>query len=458
MYGAGPGGSTGWWPPFLLSAVSAPRSGRGASTGLSHPLRNVAAMKVLHTSDWPLGHIFHGAPLLGDQAQALDRVVEVARAAEVDAVLVSGDLYDRAVPPADAVDLLGDVLRRLTELGTRVVAITGNHDSPGRVGSLDPVLRDEVTLRGRFRPDTPVVVPDRAGGPDLVIHPVPYLEPLAARTDERARVGRSRPGDAEDPGRSRRATQHQVLAHALDQVRADLAARGAVRSVVVAHAFAAGAAPSASERELSVGGVDRVPLEVFDGVHYAALGHLHRPQALTDRIAYAGSLLPYSFSETAPTSVRLVDVAADGAVTAEVVPLGVGRSVTTLVGRLDELLVDPALASAEPAWVRARLTDEVLPRHAMARLRDRFPHAVVLEHDAPRGSASADDIRTRGDEVTDLDLALAFVAERLGRDADEAEVALLARAFDAAVAERRRDGEPLPAPALPAAGPAGAVA
>ncbi len=416
-------------------------------------------MKVLHTSDWHLGRMFHGAPLLGDQERALDRVVEVAAAAEVDAVLVSGDLYDRAVPPADAVDLLGDVLRRLTDLGTRVVAITGNHDSPGRVGSLDPVLRDEVTLRGRFRPEAPVVVPDPAGGPDLVIHPVPYLEPLAARADERAAVGRARPGDAEAPSRSRRATQHQVLAHALDAVRADLAARGPVRSVVVAHAFVAGAAPSASERELSVGGVDRVPVDVFDGTSYAALGHLHRPQALTERIAYAGSLLPYSFSETAPTSVRLVDLAADGALTTEVVPLGVGRAVRTVEGRLDDLLADPALAASEAAWVRARLTDEVLPRLAMARLRDRFPHAVVLEHVSPGRAAGDDDIRTRGEEVTDLDLALAFLSQRLGRPADDDERAVLARAFDVATAARRSD-DPVPVTATPAAagGPAGAVA
>lgn len=400
-------------------------------------------MKVLHTSDWHLGRIFHGAALLDDQARALDRVVEVAAEAEVDAVLVSGDLYDRAVPPADAVDLLGDVLRRLTDLGTRVVAITGNHDSPGRVGALDPVLRDEVTLRGRFRPDAPVVVPDRKGGPDLVVHPVPYLEPLASRPDERAPVGRARAGDDEPATRSRRATQHQVLAHALDAVRADLAQRGATRSVVVAHAFVAGAAPSASERELSVGGVDRVPLDVFGGISYAALGHLHRPQALTDRIAYAGSLLPYSFSETAPSSVRLVDIGADGAVASEVVALGVERPVVTLVGRLDEVLADPANARVEGSWVRAQLTDEVLPRHAMARLRDRFPHAVVLEHRAATCAAGVDDIRTRGEGTTDLDLAQAFLADRLGRSTEEAEVALLAQAFDV-VAARNRDDRPTP--------------
>ena len=315
-----------------------------------------------------------------------------------------------------------------------MVAITGNHDSPGRVGALDPVLRPEVTLRGRFRPQDPVVVPAHDGGPDLVIHPVPYLEPLAARPDERAAVGRERPGDDEPAPRSRRATQHQVLAHALDAVRADLAGRGPVRSVVVAHAFVAGAAPSASERELSVGGVDRVPLDVFAGVDYAALGHLHRSQALSERIAYPGSLLPYSFSETAPSSLRLVELAPDGAVSTQVVPLGVERRVTTLVGALDQLLADPAHAGAEGCWVRARLTDEVLPRHAMARLRDRFPHAVVLEHRSPAVGPAGDDIRTRDEPTTDLALALAFVAEHLGRPAEPVEEEILARAFATAAA------------------------
>lgn len=392
---------------------------------------------MLHTSDWHLGRVFHGAPLLADQERALSRVVEIVREAAVDVVVVAGDLYDRAIPPADAVDLLGEVLRELADLGVHVVAITGNHDSPNRVGSLDPVLRREVTLRGRFDPATPVVVPDPAGGPDLVVHPVPYLEPLAARPDQRASVG----GDGRDgvvPGAApRRATQHDVLAHALGAVRADLAARGSVRSVVVAHAFVAGAAPSDSERELSVGGVDRVPASVFDGISYTALGHLHRPQELTGRVAYSGSLLPYSFSETAPSSVRVLDIAADGSVAAEVVPLGVERRAVTLSGRLDGLLADPSHRASEAAWVRARLTDEVLPRHAMARLRDRFPHAVVLEHDAPARVGGTDDIRRRDGGVSPLDLALAFVAERVGRPVDDTEATLLRAAFDSVAAHQR---------------------
>lgn len=381
-------------------------------------------MRVLHTSDWHLGRVFHGVDLLSEQRRALGRVVEIARDHAVDVVLVAGDLYDRAIPPADAVDLLADALRELRGLVVPVVAITGNHDSPNRVGALDPLLRaGGVTLRGRFDPSAPVVVPSTDGGPDLVVHPIPYLEPLAAPL-------------VEGQGRRRRPTHHELLAAAVEEVRTDLAARGPVRSAVVAHAFVAGGAPSSSERELAVGGVDRVPVSTFDGVDLVALGHLHRPQELTDRVAYSGSLLPYSFSETGPASVRVVELAPDGSVEAEVVELGCERGVATIQGRLDSLLADPAHAPAESAWVRVRLTDEVLPRLAMDRLRDRFPHAVVLEHVAPRAVTPVDDLRRSSEPVSDLDLASAFLAERLGRPVDGDELALLRAAFDAVDADR----------------------
>jgi exonuclease SbcD len=394
-------------------------------------------MRVLHTSDWHLGRLFHGAALLAEQERALARVVAIARQHAVDVVVVAGDLYDRAIPPADAVDLLAEVIQELRAGGAQVVAITGNHDSPNRVGALDPLLRaGGVTLRGRFDATAPVVVAASDGGPDLIVHPVPYQEPLAAPLVPRA------------GGRPRRATQHEVLARAVDAARADVEARGPVRSVVVAHAFVAGAAPSDSERELSVGEVDRVPTSVFDGFTYTALGHLHRPQEVGPRAAYSGSLLPYSFSETAPSSVRVVELAPDGSLSAEVVALGCERPVATIEGRLDALLADPAHRAVEGSWVRVRLRDEVLPRHAMARLRDRFPHAVVLEHRRPVAASSAADPRRRATPVTDLDLTTAFLAERLGRPVEPEEAALLTAAFAAvATAEPTAEPERAPAPA-----------
>jgi len=390
-------------------------------------------MRVLHTSDWHLGRMFHGAALLVEQERALARVAAIARHHAVDVVVVAGDLYDRAIPPADAVDLLADVLQELRAGGAQVVAITGNHDSPNRVGALDPLLRaGGVTLRGRFDATAPVVVPATDVGPDLIVHPVPYQEPLAAPLVPRA------------GGRPRRATQHEVLTRVLDAARADVEARGPVRSVVVAHAFVAGAAPSDSERELSVGEVDRVPTSTFDGFTYTALGHLHRPQEIGPRAAYSGSLLPYSFSETAPSSVRVVELAPDGSIEAEVVALGCERPVATLEGRLEALLADPAHRAVEGAWVRVRLCDEVLPRHAMARLRDRFPHAVVLEHRRPAAAALTTDPRRRTTPVTDLDLTTAFLAERLGRPVEPEEAALIGAAF-AAVSTAEPERAPVPA-------------
>ncbi len=129
-----------------------------------------------------------------------------------------------------------------------------------------------------------------------------------------------------------------------------------------------------------------------------------------------------------------------------------------MVGRLDEVLADPAHAVAERSWVRAQLTDEVLPRHAMARLRDRFPHAVVLEHRSAARTSAADDIRTRGDGTTDLDLARACVADRLGRPAEQAEATLLAQAFAMVAARHREDRTTPVAAAHDGPGTQGAVA
>lgn len=422
-------------------------------------------MRLLHTSDWHLGRSFHGASLLSEQEHALERVIEVARAAEVQAVLVAGDLYDRAIPSADAVDLLAHALGELRATGAQVIAITGNHDSPNRVGAFDTLLRaGGVTLRGRFDVACPLVLPASDGGPDVVVHPIPYLEPLTdpladlpldvdavatAPTLESvvsadgtlpfplaAPAGASSPAPPTAGGR-RRPTHHQVLARAMTAVRADVAARGPARSVVVAHAFVAGAMPSDSERELAVGGVDRVPTSVFDGVTYTALGHLHRAQEVGQRAAYSGSLLPYSFAETAPPSMRLVTLTADGALDAETVPLGVERGVATIEGRLDALLADPAHAAVEGRWLRVRLVDEALPRHAMSRVRDRFPHAVVLEHVHATVVSAPADRRTGDERVTPFDLASEFLAERLGRAVSEPEGSLLRDAFDEVEARRR---------------------
>ena len=289
-------------------------------------------MRILHTSDWHLGRTFHGRVLDDAHAVFADHLVELARAEAVDAVVVSGDVYDRAIPPTDSVRLLDETLRRLSDI-TRVILTPGNHDSARRLGFASDLLREGLTIRARIADvDRPVIVPGPDGGDGLYVYALPYLDPDAARetlpplladrlgeepTDaartapEGARTapetagGYSEkttgdpPGTASDAPARRLPRSHEaVVSGALRLVAADLAARRAaaparVPALVMSHAFVVGGLPSEeSERDIRVGGVDSVPSGVFaslggspsarecGGLDYVALGHLHRPQEI----------------------------------------------------------------------------------------------------------------------------------------------------------------------------------
>ena len=360
-------------------------------------------MRLLHTSDWHLGRSFHGAPLLDEQVAAVDAMVEIVRSEGVDVVVIAGDLYDRQIPPADAVTALSEGLARLRDAGATVIAITGNHDSPVRLRFGDRLLaRAQVHVRSDVRTAaTPVVVPAADGGPDLCVYPIPYLEPEIARHHLAIPDSRSHEG---------------VLREALDRARADLARRGRVRSVAVAHAFAAGGTPCDSERVLRVGGADRVSLGCFDGFDYVALGHLHGRQIFGDgRMRYSGSPLAYSFSEREQRKgVWLVDIAQDGSVRCEGIDLPVGRSLAVVRGNLAELLTSDRFSPAEECWVQATLTDPVLPRDAMGRLRERFKWAAYLLHEPPVQATTTQTYRERVAGRDDLALMADFVAHVTG--------------------------------------------
>ncbi|MEU3990270.1 exonuclease SbcCD subunit D [Streptomyces platensis] len=375
-------------------------------------------MRFLHTSDWHLGRSFHRVNLLSAQRAFLDHLVETVRAREIDAVLVAGDVYDRAVPPLAAVELFDDALHRLAGLGVPTVMISGNHDSARRLG-VGSGLMERAGMHLRTDPadcGTPVVLAD-AHGP-VALYGLPYLEPAMVR----------------DTLGARRADHAEVLGAAMERVRADLAGRPAgTRSVVLAHAFVTGGAVSDSERDITVGGVASVPVGVFDGVDYVALGHLHGCQTLTERVRYSGSPLAYSFSEAEHRkSSWIVDLDADGAVHAERVDCPVPRPLARVRGRLEQLLEDPGPARHEDSWVEATLTDTARPHEPMARLVKRFPHLVSLvfdPDDGPTRSLASYAQRLRG--RSDQEIAEDFVEHvRSGRAADEQERAELRSAID----------------------------
>ena len=382
-------------------------------------------MRLLHTSDWHLGRGLHGHDLGAAQAALVDHLVDVVDRERVDVVLLSGDVHDRALPPVEAMQLFDEALRRLRDAGAAVVAISGNHDAPARLGDKAGLLDRSIRLCTDPRRVAELVVLEDAHGP-VSVYAVPYLEPAAVRA--------LLPGEAEPvPDEPALAGSHtRVLAQAMRAVHGDRAARGG-RSVVLAHAWVTGGQASDSERDITVGGVANVPAALFDGVDYTALGHLHRPQVLHESLRYSGSPVPYSFSEAGHAKLSwLVELDATGLARVEAVPTPEHRRLTALTGMLDTLLTDPALGAHEGDFVSVTLTDPVKPVDAMSVVRRRFPFALALAWQPahqPRDGADSYAQRTSG--RSDLQVAEAFVAH-VRSEADEQERALLQSALDAA--------------------------
>ncbi|KUJ66503.1 DNA exonuclease SbcCD subunit SbcD [Streptomyces albus subsp. albus] len=376
-------------------------------------------MRILHTSDWHLGRSFHRISLLQAQREFIGHLVQTVWQRKVDAVVIAGDVYDRALPPLAAVELFDDALHQLAHLGVPTVLISGNHDSARRLG-VGSGLMERAGIHLRTDPagcGTPVLLADEHG--QVAFYGLPYLEPALVRREFKTHSG----GHA------------AVLTAAMDRVRADLAERPpGTRSVVLAHAFVTGGAPSDSERDITVGGVASVPAEVFAGVDYAALGHLHGCQSISERVRYSGSPLAYSFSEARHRkSMWLIDLGAGGELAAERIDCPVPRPLARLHGRLEELLADPAHEAHRDSWVEATLTDPARPADPMARLAARFPHVVSIAFEPERapedpGGSYAQRLRGRDDRQVAMD----FVAHvRGGQGPDEAERAVLTEALEA---------------------------
>ncbi len=399
-------------------------------------------MKLIHTADWHLGRLFYGVHLTEDQACVLDQLVELVKDERPDAVLIAGDVFDRAVPPPEAVTLLDDVLGRIVQgLGVAVIVIAGNHDSPERISFGARLLAPgglHVAGRVQARPDR-VTLRDEWGS--VHVCSVPSCEPAFAR-------------DAFDTDDIH---DHQAAMKAL--VRA--ARRGlpmGERSVLVGHAFVAGGEPSESERPLSVGGAGTVEASVFEGFEYVALGHLHRPQWVSggpastgtpassgaaDRgassaacsqatglgqgslfdvhpdpssagdddapssvlgaVRYAGSLLKYSFGEAGHRkSISVVEIDGRGGVQVREATLSPRHDVRQAAGLFKDLRAGGASASG-PAddYLSVTLLDAGPVLDAMSRLRDVYPNLVHVERSevvAVREQGRAADHRQVGEE------------------------------------------------------------
>lgn len=397
-------------------------------------------MRLIHTSDWHLGRTLHGEDLLPHQAVFLEWLLEQAAARQVDAVVVAGDIYDRAIPAADAVALLDRTLLAFARAAIPMVLTSGNHDSAVRLG-FGAGLSEAAGIHLRTRVADlarPVVVAD-ADGP-VGIYGIPYLLPDAVM----AELGAERSHAA-------------VLTAAAARIRADAASRGITRTVVLAHALITGGQVCESERDLRVGGIADAPVSAVGGFSYLALGHLHGRQAVPAgdgaAAAYSGSPLAFSFSERNHVkSVTLVEIDGSGRAVTEYLPVPVPRPLREVQGRLGDLLAraDGDLAGLADAWVKAVLTDRARPAAPMERLREKWPHTLVLDFAPDGGLAGPEgDLRRLARATDPAEVCDLFAEYAGGAPPDAAQRAVLRSAVEAA---QQADTEAEPVPPRLAAG------
>lgn len=377
---------------------------------------NDEPIRILHTADWHLGREFHGHDMADLHQRFFNWLADETKARQIDVVLMAGDIFDRALPPVDAVKMLNRELGRLAGL-TRVVLVTGNHDSTARMGH-GALLREEIELRaGVSRLGEPLLIEDLAF--PLAVYPIPYLDPVTAANEL----------DLDD------STHRAVLTEAARRCREDLAARGKTRGIAIGHAFITGAEPSESERSIKVGGSESVPATVFEGFDYVALGHLHRPQKVGERIRYAGSPIPLSYSEVGagpPKSVTLLELSPGGEIEEQQIEIPQPVEMARIRGTLKELLEDPDLEGKREWWLEVTLTDEPRPDQPMDRLRSRFTNVVSLRFTAPvsTGSSISPGELERLARLEPSELVASFLEEVRGRGPDEAETGLIETALE----------------------------
>ena len=378
-------------------------------------------MRFIHTADWHLGRLFHGTHLTGDQAHVLEQFISLCRDLKPDAIFVAGDIYDRAVPPPEAVELLDDVLCRLVlDVKVPVVMIAGNHDSPGRLHFAARLLHEQkLHVRGNLSADCSPIVFGDAHGP-VHVFALPYAEPSVVQQCLEA-------DGLLDHDSAMRAMTARICQE-----------KTSARSILIGHAFVAGGQACESERPLSVGGAGTVDVSCFAGFDYVALGHLHRPQKIHctgGQVRYSGSLLKYSFDEADHAkSVTLVEMDARGICGCQTFSLTPRRDVRRISGLLADLLLQTPDETSKNDYLEVTLLDEGPVFDPVGRLREVYPNVSELKRANSSREATPASDRIDHKKMTELELFDAFYRHVTGNALEERQ----AQAFCQIVESMRR--------------------
>lgn len=377
-------------------------------------------MKFIHTGDWHLGKLVHGMYMTEDQREVLKQFVDLVAEEKPDAVVIAGDLYDRSVPPTEAVELLDEVLFKINvQLNTPIVAISGNHDSAERLHFGSSWYRhSDFYLTGKL---SHTFEPVRIKGINFWL--VPYAEPGLVRhlLDDHS------------------IHSHQDAMKAIvGKIEEKLNPNEA--NVLVGHAFVLGGDSSDSERSLSVGGSGCVTSDLFDPFSFTALGHLHSPDAIRhDKIKYSGSLLKYSFSEAKHRkSISIIEMNEKGSFELRNRQLKPKQDMRELEGHLEQLL-DPHFYEKEKTddYLKITLLDDGAIMDPMGKLRSVFPNVLHLERKIEKTDQKQKQqfVSINDEKKSELDLFEKFYREMTTADFTEDKRALMTDVIDKVLKE-----------------------
>ncbi|WP_299806519.1 exonuclease SbcCD subunit D [uncultured Shewanella sp.] len=372
-------------------------------------------MKFIHTSDWHIGRQLHNQSLLDDQCFVLNQIIELATKHSVDAVVVAGDIYDRSVPPANAVALLDDVVNRLVnELKIPLIMIAGNHDGHERLGFASRQMNDSgLHIIGPLTQEVRAIELKGKQG-SAIFYGLPYADPATVRQVFDCEVS----------------THEEAMVKLLEQVHAH-DSQG-LPKVVVSHCFLDGGSESESERPLSIGGADKISPKLFTPFSYTALGHLHGPQYKgAEHVRYSGSMLKYSFSEQHQNkSVTLVELDSDGKASFELLPLTAMRDVRIIEGLLHDLLEQGKTDVNREDYLMVKLSDKTAILDAMGKLRSVYPNVLHLERTGLMSDNSKVELSREHIKKGELDMFTDFFAQVSGEPMTEAQQQAMITAID----------------------------
>ena len=376
-------------------------------------------MKLLHISDLHIGKKFRETDFTQDQIHILNEIIEITDTEKPDGIIIAGDVYDRSVPPAGAVNIFDDFLTRLEMRNIHVFIISGNHDSPERLNYGKEILgKNRIYIAGTFKGELEKIVLEDEYGP-LNMYLLPFIKPSVVSNYHRE---------------SNIESYETAAKLVIDAANIDISQR----NILTAHQFVtnAGVEPEKSDSEvLSIGGLDNIDASVFDSFDYVALGHIHRPQKIgRDEVRYCGTPLKYSFSEcNHKKSITCMEIKEKGNITITQIPLHPVRDMRVIKDKLENLLHDSKhIGKNCEDYIHAIITDEEDIYDPIGKLRTVYPNILLLEVENTKTSmnenskSSASDVENK----SPMDLFVEFYMNQNNVDLTDRQKSIMYEIFE----------------------------